>query len=381
MPRRIEAQNSISEFGRLMKNSIIFASVIFILAGASSCKKAKPVLVASPAKESPLEITVSASGKVEPEKLVEIRSKAGGEIIELPYRVGDQAEKGDLIVRIDPRQEQSRLKEAQSKIVSSRAELARAEVINKQSAREYGRLKELLNEGAVDRAQVEESEDRLRISQADLEIARANLSAAQAALKDAQLRLEDTTIRAPITGVILSRSVEAGQVISSAISGLNQGTLLMTMADLAKIQVKAKVDETDIPRVKKGQEARIEFDAFPEVEFKGVVASIWPQAAGNENISSFPVEIEITDARKSWLKPGMQASVDIIIKKIDKTLVVPVEAVLEREGKFGVYLIQNGKPVWRVIEVGDSGMEMVEVKKGLKPGDQVVTRGFEQIEK
>jgi len=364
-----------------MKKSIIGAAIVFLMASVPACKKEKPAFKTYLVRETPLEIRIAAGGKIEPEKIVEIRSKAGGELIDLACKVGDMVEKGAVIVRIDPRIEQSLLKEAQSRIISGRAGLDRASVLKKQAQREYSRYSELYKEGAVEKVKFEQSSDQVKIASSELEIAKANQAAAEAGLKDAELRLEDTVIRAPISGVILSRSVEVGQVISSATSGLSQGTLLLTMSDLERIQVHASVDEADMPRLKKGMEARIALDAFPGAEFKGAVSNIWPQASTSGGVSSFPVEVEITDPGKSRMKPGMRASVEIIVKKIEKCLAVPVESVLERDSKLGVYVLENDQARWRTIEVGDTGAELIEVRSGVKDGDKVITRGFEQIEK
>jgi len=361
-----------------MKKISAAVFIVSLLAGAA-CKRPAPVFKAVAVKETSLEVMVAASGKVEPEKLVEIRSKAGGELIDIPFKVGDEVKAGQVIIRMDPRTEQSRLKEAQSRILSSHAEMDRGRISCKQALREYSRLEQLLKEGAIESAQVDESRDRLEMAEADLEIAQAGQAAAEAGLRDARIRLEDTLIRAPISGVILSRSVEVGQVISSAVTGVNQGTLLLTMADLKQVQVRANVDETDVPKLAPGQDARVKLEAYPGKIFAGKVENIWPQAVASGSVSFFPVEIEISGPDKNLMRPGMRAEVEIIIEKIDRCLAVPVESVLEREGKFGVYVLAGSRPGWREIEVGESAPEMVEVKKGLKPGEMVVTRGFEQI--
>jgi len=308
-----------------MKKISAAVFIVSLLAGAA-CKRPAPVFKAVAVKETSLEVMVAASGKVEPEKLVEIRSKAGGELIDIPFKVGDEVKAGQVIIRMDPRTEQSRLKEAQSRILSSHAEMDRGRISCKQALREYSRLEQLLKEGAIESAQV-----------------------------------------------------EVGQVISSAVTGVNQGTLLLTMADLKQVQVRANVDETDVPKLAPGQDARVKLEAYPGKIFAGKVENIWPQAVASGSVSFFPVEIEISGPDKNLMRPGMRAEVEIIIKKIDRCLAVPVESVLEREGKFGVYVLAGSRPGWREIEVGESAPEMVEVKKGLKPGEMVVTRGFEQI--
>lgn len=309
----------------LMKKISAAVFIVSLLAGAA-CKRPAPVFKAVAVKETSLEVMVAASGKVEPEKLVEIRSKAGGELIDIPFKVGDEVKAGQVIIRMDPRTEQSRLKEAQSRILSSHAEMDRGRISCKQALREYSRLEQLLKEGAIESAQV-----------------------------------------------------EVGQVISSAVTGVNQGTLLLTMADLKQVQVRADVDETDVPKLAPGQDARVKLEAYPGKIFAGKVENIWPQAVASGSVSFFPVEIEISGPDKNLMRPGMRAEVEIIIEKIDRCLAVPVESVLEREGKFGVYVLAGSRPGWREIEVGESAPEMVEVKKGLKPGEMVVTRGFEQI--
>ena len=146
------------------------------------------------------------------------------------------------------------------------------------------------------------------------------------ALENARIRLEDTDVRAPISGVIIEKNVERGQVISSPTNDVGGGTVLLKMADLGLVQVRALVDETDIGKIKPGLRTTVTVDAYPNRPFDGTVLKVEPQAVVQQNVTMFPVLIRIEN-REGLLRPGMNAEVEIHVGRRDSVLAIPNAAL------------------------------------------------------
>ncbi|HAV22221.1 MAG TPA: hypothetical protein DCX46_01760, partial [Bacteroidetes bacterium] len=194
-----------------------------------------------------LNLVVSANGVVQPINKVEIKSKASGQIVELKFIEGQYVNKGELLLALDPRTTKNDLEQA-------RADLAVAEANLKQAKNNNTRAKELYEKNLVS---VQEKD------QANLEYVRAQSQVvkARAATASAEERLADTRIIAPISGVILTKNIELGMIISSGVSNVGGGTLLGTIADMNEVYVETNVDEVDIGKVREGQEATVIADA------------------------------------------------------------------------------------------------------------------------
>jgi len=211
---------------------------------------------------------------------------------------------------------------------------------------------------------------QIALKEKDKEAAQASLVSSQAALKSANDRNDDTIVRAPVSGTVLNRNVEVGQVISSSLGALaSAGTLLFTMADLANVYVDTDVDETDIGKVKVGQSVTITVDAFPDMKFKGKVLKISPQGKTVQNITTFTVTSVIENPSKI-LKPSMNASVEILAEDVHNVLVVENEAIMDtRNGKMVTPVI-DGKPGNPVsVEIGVRGWDTTEIIFGAEEGD------------
>jgi HlyD family secretion protein len=156
--------------------------------------------------------------------------------------------------------------------------------------------------------------------------ARAGVVRSQVAVDNSRIQLEDTDVRAPITGTIIEKDTERGQVISSATSNVSGGTTLMKMADLGLVQVRTLIDETDIGKIQPGQQATVTVDAFPNRPFPGTVLKIEPQAQTEQNVTMFPVSVRI-DNKDGLLRPGMNAEVEVHVGRRDGVLAVPNAAL------------------------------------------------------
>ena len=217
------------------------------------------------------------------------------------------------------------------------------------------------------------------IKAADIRSSRAQVVRSQAQVDNARTQLDYTIIKAPRAGVILKKYVEAGTIITSgrsSLSGTGQGTSIVQLGDLSRMYVLASVDETDIANIEEGQMVDITLDAYPDEIFEGIVTRIDPQTVAEQNVTTIPVTVEITDP-DARLKPGMNATCDFILDRKEDVLTVPTEAVKDQDGKYIVTVLKNGKQIDRQVEVGLTGDENTEIISGLKEGDVVVTAVIE----
>ncbi len=261
----------------------------------------------------PLDVKAEASGTVQPVLIVEVKSKASGEILKLHAETGEEVKKGTLLAEIDPRDVSNALSQAQADLEVARVRLQTSSEQLKRS--EQLRKSNVITEQEYETAALDEAN------------ARAQLVKAQTNLELAQQRMGDVTIRAPIDGTLIEKDVEAGQIIASASQTVSGGTTLFKMADLSTMQVRALVDETDIGRVQPHQVARVTVDAYPNRVFTGAVEKIEPQAVVDQNVTMFPVLITLDNGEK-LLKPGMNADVEVQVARRDNALVVPNDAVV-----------------------------------------------------
>lgn len=250
--------------------------------------------------------SVEATGTVEPIRVIEVKSQAGGEVLDLPVELGDNVEQGTLLVRIDPRDVNNAHAQAQADLDVAEAQADVAE-------RQLERI-EALHESDI--VTSEELESAI-LSAAN---ARASLVRATTNLELAEDKLDDVTLRAPITGTVVERTVEQGQVVTGT-RDLTGGTVLMRMADLTEVQVRMLVDETDIGRLQPGLPADITVEAYPNRTFRGSVLKIEPQAVVEQNVTMFAVLTRISN-EDDLLRPGMNADVEVVIGRQADVLAV-----------------------------------------------------------
>ncbi len=281
------------------------------LAGAfAACKKAEPAPLYEKIAVQRRDIVVSASaaGSIQPILTVDVKSKASGEIIEMRVQTGDEVRPGQLLAKIDPRIPQANLEQAQAGLEVADAQLANAKA-------QLARSDTLFKAQAITETDYESAKLAYAQANAQLVNARTNLQTA----KDA---MEDTQVRAPLKGTIIQKNVELGTVISSPTKDVGGGTVLLRMANLDTVQVSALVDETDVGKVQPGIPVTITVDAYPTRQFDGQVLKIEPQAQVNQNVTMFPVLVNILNPGH-LLKPGMNTEVEIHIGQRQGVLAIP----------------------------------------------------------
>ena len=274
---------------------------------------AAPAFAVAEVARRDIDVVAEASGVVEPIRVVEVKSKASGEALEVTVETGDRVEAGALLATIDPRDVQSAYDQAVADEEAAKVHVQLAQT-------EQARVKKIRESGLASPQDLETAEQ----TTAD---ARASLVRADTNLRLARERLADVTIKAPADGTMLSRSVEPGQIIASATQNVSGGTTLFTMADLTTMQVRAKVDEVDIGQVRAGQRVRVSVDAYPGRTFEGEVSKIEPLAVIEQNVTLFPVLVRLGNP-EDLLRPGMNADVSIEIATRKDVVAVPNAAAV-----------------------------------------------------
>ena len=255
--------------------------------------------------------SVQATGTIEPVRVIDVKSQASGEILEMPVELGDAVEKGALLVRIDPRDVRNAHEQAQADLVVAKARLDVAE--------------RRLNRSSILRDSAVVTDEELETAILNHAEARASVVKAETNLELAEDRLDDVVVRAPIDGIVVLKNVEEGQIVTST-REVTGGTTIVNMADLTRVQVRTLVDETDIGKLQPGLPAEITVEAYRDRVFQGQLLKIEPQAVVQQNVTMFAVLTQITNL-DDLLRPGMNADVEIVIGRRAEVLTLSNSAV------------------------------------------------------
>ncbi|MGK4003812.1 efflux RND transporter periplasmic adaptor subunit [Sorangium sp. So ce1036] len=327
--------------------------------------------------------TAAASGKIEPDVQVEVKSRASGQVIEVLVQEGDTVEAGQLLVRLDPTDAERALAEARVTRDRVRADLAAAQASlkaaelerkNNEVSQEVAERSAELGLGSTDAART--AAHTTSVAAANLTLRRAQLGAAQAQLKvaefavqDAETRLKEMQIYAPIAGTVLDVAVEKGTLVSSALTNVSGGSAVMTLADLSNLRIIGAIDEAQIGRVAPGQRVEIRVDAYGDRVFQGVVDRVSPLGKEASSVVTFDVEIVVKDKDASLLRSGMSADVEIVTAEQKDVLLVPLLAV-QSQGKRRFVRLESGEE--RTIRTGATDGTHMVVLEGLSEGDDVL---------
>jgi HlyD family secretion protein len=302
-----------------MRRNLIIALVVLAAAAGGYWffrGRAEPevttVYQSLPVERRSIVVSARAAGTVQPDTVVEVKSKASGEILEMSAETGQLVQRGQLLVRVDQRTVRNAFNQAQATLEVAKARLTNAEA-------QWKRAEELYKSQSVSQQEFEAAQ--LAVANARAEVVRAEID-----VENARIQMDDTDVRAPITGTIITKTAERGQVISSPTRDVGGGTVLLRMADLNLVQVRTLVDETDIGKISPGLRATVTVDAYPNQPFQGEVLKIEPQAETVQNVTMFPVLIRIEN-RTGQLKPGMNTDVEMHIGRRDSVLAVPNAAL------------------------------------------------------
>ena len=346
--------------------SVIAGITVFFLSGNGSDSgrnriKFKEVIV----ERGTFQIIVMANGVVKSIDRIEIKSKASGEIVELPVEEGDFISQGDLIARLDQKDERAEAAQAQADFDIAMAEL-------KQAQSTFERRNQLFQDNLIS----EEEQGQITL---DLAVAKGKVIQASTTLERAQERLSEAVVRAPIDGTILQKYVEEGQIITSGVSNVSGGTPIVDIADMSSVYIETGIDEIDIGKVQIGQFATVIAEAYPELEFNGEIVRIAPEAKIEQNVTLFDVVVEVKN-NDGKLKSGMNTRVEIEIVKKENVLLAPVITMQIPDAKDlgdyqnrdanvrSVLLKQEGKFILQIVETGLSNFKQVIILAGVEEG-------------
>ncbi|MBC7790921.1 MAG: efflux RND transporter periplasmic adaptor subunit [Anaerolineae bacterium] len=290
--------------------SLLVASLI--LTACAKKEDEKPRIQTATVERRDIVIDAQATGVVEPINVVEVKSKASGQIVKMPVETGTFVKPGELLVQVDTRDVRNQYDQT---VADVRAAEARVQVVAAQRKRS--------DDLFAQRIMTAQEHEATTLDHAN---AQAQLVRARTNLDLAQQRLEDATVRAPVAGTIIDKTVSLGQVITSATGAFGGGTTLLKMADLTKVRVRALVNESDIGNLQAGMIATVIVDAYPDRPFQGTVEKIEPQAVVQQSVTMFPVLVSIAN-REGLLKPGMNGEVSILIDRRENVLAIPNDAI------------------------------------------------------
>ena len=344
---------------------------------------------------------VSATGKIFPEYQVELRPEVTGEIVELPVKEGDIVDKGHLLIRIKPEQYTAQRNRAAASLESSRAMLKVREAGLEKVKSDYKRVQGLFDKELASEQELETAKSNYLQSVGQFESQQASVKQSEASLADAQEQLDKTVMHSPIKGRITALNVELSERVLG--SSFSQGTHLMTVADLSRIESRVEVDENDVVLISVGDTTRVEIDAFGEKKFVGLVSQIGNSAkttgAGSQDeVVNFEVRISLLDP-DNQIRPGMSCDADIETDTRFDVLTIPIESVTARMSKpeegekkkektkkrkkpEEVVFLVDGSQVKQVnVKTGISDDTYIEVTEGLEGEEEVVRGPYRAISK
>jgi len=364
---------------------------------------------------------VTASGKIQPKKKVDVSADITGRVTRIAVREGDYVQKGQFLLQIDPTIYQANLQRAQAAMSSAEAGWVQARANRDQAQRALQRTKELReqNPNLVSPEQLEQAQTAFEIADANSTASQHFIEQSRAALREARDQLAKTHLVAPMAGRVTRLAVEEGEVAVPGTFSRETG-LLLTVSDLSVIQVKVQVDETDVVRLHLADSVEVTIDAFPDTAFVGRVTKISDSAiltaasgVGGQNDRAVDYEVEITLSNPpSDVRPDLSATARIVTDTRKQALAIPIIALTVRENTpvtteqqragsggapaatatpaaagtdtkrkeaEGVFVVSNGVATFRAVKVGIAGEEHFEVMDGVREGDTIVAGPYQAI--
>jgi HlyD family secretion protein len=373
---------------------VVILAVAGVVAASRRGPKPTEVVMAQVGRED-VQAKVSANGRIQAQKKVDISATIPGQITRLAVEEGDRVTKGQFLLQIDAVNPRAAARSNEFSMQALRGDVESARAALAQARDDLNRAERNFKAGLVPAADLERARTAVRTSEAGVQAAERRVQQAGASLEGARDTLAKTTIRSPMDGVVTARRVEEGEVAVIGVQN-SPGTVLLTISDMSAVEAELEVDETSIPNVKLGQEARVRLDAYPNQTFRGVVAEVGSSPlvnAANQAIK-FLVKVRVENPPAD-VKPGLSARADILTGFRGKAVVVPLQALVVREAEGkpqadaarseqeGVYLVdggvKGGKTRFQPLETGLIGDMSIEVVKGLKGGETVVTGPFKAL--
>jgi RND family efflux transporter MFP subunit len=323
---------------------------------------------------------LNASGYVVAQRKAAVAAKTTGRLEWLGVEEGSLVRSGQVIARLENKDLQALLQQGEAAVGSSKASLEQVRAELADAGQSFTRQKELLKQGIVSKSEYDVAEARFKRAVAAVNGAEAGVRSSRAALQGATVNLDYSLIRAPFDAVVLTKNADVGDIITPLGAAANAKAAVVTIADLASLEVEADVSESNLAQVKKGQPCEIMLDSLPNARFRGVVHTIVPTA--DRAKASVMVKIRFVDTDNRIL-PEMSAKVAFLEREAVKNeqqprLAINPSAIVKSGDREGVYMIKGDTVVFTPVTRGGRLGDLVEVQ-GVKSGDKIALRPLEKL--
>ena len=412
---------------RILIGALVLVAIAAVVIGSTRRKsegKGVPVTLGA-IKAGDVVSLVSGPGAVNPEAIVDISAHLPGKITRLAVREGDRVEKGQLLLELDRTQYEATVQQARASVEAQRSQVELARAQHDKAQLDLHRAEDLHRRGLSSDQEQDLARTTSRVQEASLRSAERSLDQTLAQLDRARDDLDKCRYTAPMDGVVSRLNVEEGEI---AVTGTmnNAGTVLLSIADLSRMEVEAEIDETDVVDVRLGQKAHIKVDAFPDTTYAGTVTEIANTAetrnrGTSEEVTNFRVKVVLED-KVDAVRPGMSSTVEIETGRADGVPRWPIQALVSRntereqraleksqrrrgkgggetalaaaadsveeddEGRAtkekkvdGVYVLREGRAVFVPIRTGLADDRFMELKSGVVAGDRIITGPYQTL--
>lgn len=375
--------------GKSRKVTIIIGIVVVVVIGGwfllPGLKSAKTVNVVTASMMLPGQSSgiLTASGYIVPQRKASVASKGTGRLVFLGVEEGDKVKQGQVIARLEDSDVQAQMEQANANWIVAKAQLEQSEADFEKTQKEYERNESFWRSKVITDSDFELVKSLYKSAAARVNSAKAYAASLEAAIKAAQVQIENTVIRAPFDGTVLTKNADVGEIVAPFAAGVNSRGNVVTIADMASLQLEADVSESNIERVKINQPCEITLDAFPDRRYRGEVWKIVPTA--DRAKATILTKVKFLEIDNKVL-PEMSAKVTFLSEAVTDSqmnakpkLTIPISAIAERNGSKVVFIVKNDILVEKAILLGEKMGDRMEVISGLTVGDKIVNSPAEDL--
>jgi len=388
---------------KIIGGAVLGVAAVVVLTGLIRGRdKNVPRVTTAKVEKIDLVSKVTANGKIQAQRKVDMSALVMGQIVNLAVKEGDHVKKGQLLLQIDRAQLAAQAQGREASLAAMRHDLDAAKSTAAQAEFDYERAKQNFQGHILAEADYQKAKSTLETSKANLAATEERMNSTMADLAASRDSLSKTTVTAPLEGVVTSLPIKEGEV--TVIGTMNNaGTQLMTVSDMGSVEAVMMVDETSVPQVKVGQKATLSIDAYPNKKFVGTVTEVGSSPVpkndpdllalvANSEAINFKVKIKM-DNPPDTIRPGFSVTADVVTGHRDGATAIPIQALVVRdmekkdksasagrpETEEGVYTIKDGKLDFVKVKTGIAGELMIEAVDGPKPGQEIVTGPFKVL--
>ena len=324
---------------------------------------------------------LNATGYVVPQRKASVGSKATGRLEWLGVQEGSKVKQGELIARLENRDVNALLNQAQANVQVARANLEQGQAELRNAELELNRARDLVERKFLSQSVYDQARARYDRARAAITGLQAAIGVAEANRRNAEVAVEQTLIRAPFDGVVLTKNANVGDVITTFSAAVDTKGAVVTMADMSTLEVEADVSESNLQKAKVGQPVEIQLDALPDTRFRGEVARIVPTV--DRAKATVLVKVRFVE-RDERVLPEMSAKVTFLERELQEgeraaRTAAPPSAIVTRDGETAVFVVEGDRVRRARVETGATLGEVIEVKSGVKPGEKIVLKPAESL--